>query len=256
MIALSAGSGRRGRHGAAGRTRGASPDAAEWWAELFPSRFYLELQRTGRPGEPEHVQRAIDLAAKTDLPVVASNDVRFLERRTSRPTRHACASRKARVLNDPPRARAYTDLQYLRSAEEMVELFADLPEALDNTVEIAKRCNLVLELDESRLPEFPVPKGRELTEWFRAQASEGLAAPACAHGAGQTGIEAPHYERRLSRELDVIIDMGFPGYFLIVADFINWARDNGIPVGPGRGSGAGSLVAYALRHHGPGPIGA
>ena len=246
LIALSAGL--AGEVGAAllARREGQAEDAAAWWAEQFPSRFYLELQCTGRPGEPEYIQRALDLAAKTDLPVVASNDVRFLEREDFDAHEARVCIHEGRVLNDPRRARAYTDQQYLRSAEEMAELFDDLPEALENTVEIAKRCNLVLELDESRLPEFPVPKGRELTEWFREQASEGLRGRLCATGRGQTAIEPEHYERRLARELDVIIDMGFPGYFLIVADFINWARDNGIPVGPGRGSGAGSLVAYAL----------
>jgi DNA polymerase-3 subunit alpha len=247
LIALSAGAaGEVGMALLAGREEQAR-SAAEWWAELFPNRFYLELHRTGRPGEPEHVQRAIDLAAKTDLPVVASNDVRFLERSDFEAHEARVCIQDSRVLNDPRRARAHTELQYLRPVEEMVELFADVPEALDNSVEIAKRCNLALELGESRLPEFPVPQGRELTEWFRAQASEGLQRRLAAHGEEQTGIEARYYERRLSRELDVIIDMGFPGYFLIVADFINWARDNGIPVGPGRGSGAGSLVAYALR---------
>ncbi len=229
------------------------PDQAEalarGWAELFPDAYYLELQRTGRPGEEEYLRGAVDLAAALDLPVVATNDVRFIERDDFEAHEARVCIHDGRTLDDPRRPRNYSEQQYLRTPEEMAELFADIPEALANTVEIAKRCTLELRLGENFLPNFPVPEGMDANSFLQAESRAGLARrlerildPEAADYAERK----KEYEDRLELELDVIIQMGFPGYFLIVADFIRWAKENGIPVGPGRGSGAGSLVAYAL----------
>jgi DNA polymerase-3 subunit alpha len=222
----------------------------ESWAEAFPGRFYLELCRTARPNEERYIDAAVDLAARLDLPVVATNDVRFLEREEFEAHEARACIHQGRVLDDPRRPREYSEQQYLRSAEEMQELFADLPAALENSVEIAKRCNLELTLGKNYLPDFPVPAGMSLEDYFSTQSRAGLkerlaAKPPSGRGTPAERIEV--YEKRLEMELQVIRDMGFPGYFLIVADFIQWAKANGIPVGPGRGSGAGSLVAYALK---------
>ncbi|HYM27269.1 MAG TPA: DNA polymerase III subunit alpha, partial [Steroidobacteraceae bacterium] len=213
----------------------------EGWLAVLPGRFYLELQRLGRPGEESYIAAAAALAARRGVPVVATNDVRFL-------TPAQFESHEARVcihdgalLADAGRVRRYTRQQYLRTPQEMAALFADIPEALANTVEVARRCSLVLKLGEVRLPQYPVPAGVSTEDFLRAQAARGLAARFAPVTPG-----AP-YRERLARELDVICHMGFAGYFLIVGDFIRWARANGVPVGPGRGSGAGSLVAYSLK---------
>ena len=223
--------------------------AALRWRSIFGDRYYLELVRTGRAGEEEYVRAAVDIAVRHGIPLVATNDVRFLEREefASHEARECIAAGK--VLADTKRARTVTEAQYLKSPAEMEALFADLPSALDNTLAIARRCNVTLKLGKPVLPDFPIPDGMTEDEFFRAQSREGLevrlaklydvAAP------DFSKIREP-YDARLERELDVIAGMGFPGYFLIVADFIRWARENGVPVGPGRGSGAGSLVAYAL----------
>jgi DNA polymerase III subunit alpha len=223
------------------RERGDAERALDAWLTLFPGRFYIELQRLGRAAEEAYIAAAVTLAARRGVPVVATNDVRFL-------TAAQFESHEARVcihdgalLADPGRVRRYTRQQYLRTAQEMAALFADLPEALSNSVEIARRCSLVLTLGEARLPQYPVPEGLTTEEFLRAEAARGLAARFAGVGAAPAG-----YGERLGRELDVICHMGFAGYFLIVADFIRWARNNGVPVGPGRGSGAGSLVAYSL----------
>ncbi len=212
---------------------------------LFPERYYLEVQRCGRPDDEPHLRAAVELAGTAGVPVVATNDVRFLARDDFEAHEARVCIHEGRTLDDPRRPRAYTDAQHLRTPEAMAELFADLPEALDNSVEIARRCNLELHLGQPSLPAFPVPDGAAEEVHLRRQAEAGLAArlarfhpddDACAAG----------YRERLERELGVIVQMGFAGYFLIVADFIRWARENDIPVGPGRGSGAGSLVAYSL----------
>ena len=285
------------------------------WLGLFGDRFYLEVQRTGRPGEAEYNDAAVHLAAEQGVPVVASNDVRFLHASDFEAHETRVCIHQGRVLDDPRRPRIYSEQQYLRSPQEMAELFADLPEALENTVEIAKRCTLELKLDSPSLPDFPVPEGVSLDDFFAAESRSGLterlrisppvvktaaveSKPTSANtslpprgravGEGATGggesdkaaavdLDRPHpnlpppgegtgsagsgsdlafqaatapgtqvYYERLETELSVIRQMGFAGYFLIVADFIRWAKANGIPVGPGRGSGAGSLVAYAL----------
>ncbi len=191
---------------------------------------------------------AVQLAAECDVPVVATNDVRFLRAEDYDAHEARVCIRERALLADPSRKRRFTREQYLRSPAEMAELFADIPAALANSVEIARRCSLPLKLGTSKLPVFP-DAGWQLPaeDYIRAQC-HGRARGA--HGA-RSWARAPRYPRttptRLARELDVIVTMGFAGYFLIVADFIRWARENGVPVGPGRGSGAGSLVAWALR---------
>lgn len=222
----------------------------EFWQHVFPQRFYLELQRTFRPGDEEHVHAATELAGRRQVPVVATNDVRFLQQEDFEAHETRVCIGEGRVLDDPRRPRLYSDQQYLKSPEEMAELFSDIPEALANTVEIARRCNIEIQLGTHFLPDFPVPEGMTIDEYFRHVSHEGLEERL------QTVLprETPDYESkrqvyldRLKFELDIIIQMGFPGYFLIVMDFIKWAKNNGVPVGPGRGSGAGSLVAYVLK---------
>ncbi|MEJ2601761.1 MAG: DNA polymerase III subunit alpha [Gammaproteobacteria bacterium] len=218
---------------------------SERWAALFPDRFYLEVTRTGRPGEDAWLAEAVRLGDRMGLPLVATNDVRFLRPEDFDAHEARVCIHQGRTLEDGDRPRDYSDRQYLRSAGEMAELFADLPEALDNTVEIARRCNVEIRLGESFLPEFPVPAGRSTEEeHLRAEAARGLWQKLAA--GDLAGGSRADYESRLDSELGVICSMGFPGYFLIVADFIRWARENGVPVGPGRGSGAGSLVAWVL----------
>ncbi len=223
---------------------------AQDWGELFPDSFYLELQRIGKQDESRYLSAAVDLAGVLDLPVVATNDVRFLKPEDFAAHEVRVCIHQGRVLDDSRRPRNYTEQQYLRSSEEMRELFADIPEALQNTVEIAKRCNVELTLGKNFLPDFPVPEGMTLDEFFAEAARKGLDERLQQHppfGEGTEDENRKVYEDRLQFELDVIIQMGFPGYFMIVADFIQWAKNHDIPVGPGRGSGAGSLVAYALK---------
>lgn len=221
---------------------------ARAWAQRFPDRYYLELQRDGRPECEHHVARATELAAELDLPVVATHPVEFLKRddHTAHEARVCIA--EGYVLADRRRPKAFTEEDYFKSQAEMAELFADIPEALENTLEIARRCNLTLELGKSKLPDFPTPGGMPLDDYLRQRAREGLAKRmAMLYPDEKLRAEKyPEYTARLELELDTIIQMGFPGYFLIVADFINWGKNNGVPVGPGRGSGAGSLVAYAI----------
>ncbi|PXX98194.1 DNA polymerase III subunit alpha [Halomonas sp. LBP4] len=235
----------------------------EEWNAAFPGRFYLELIRTGRPLEEECVHLSVDLALETGTPVVATNDVRFLEREDfwAHETRVSIGEGKA--LDDKRRERRYTEEQYLKSPEEMAELFADIPEALENSVMIAARCSVDVRLGEIFLPEFEIPEGMTRDEFFRKISHDGLTErldflfPADRYprdGAEYAEIDA-RYRKRLDFELDIIIQMGFPGYFLIVMDFIQWAKDNDVPVGPGRGSGAGSLVAYAQKITDLDPIG-
>ena len=219
------------------------------WQQLFPDSFYLELQRTGRPGDENYLHKAIDLAATAQVPVVATNDVHFLKASDFEAHEARVCINEGRTLDDPRRSREFTSQQYLRSAEEMQALFHDIPEALENSVEIARRCNIELELGNNYLPDFPVPAGMDMAGYFKKLAEEGLEQrflQIFASNAAALEREREKYAQRLDLEINVILEMGFPGYFLIVADFIRWAKANGIPVGPGRGSGAGSLVAYAL----------
>ncbi|MFM5181318.1 DNA polymerase III subunit alpha [Aeromonas veronii] len=214
----------------------------------FPDAYYLELLRTGRPDEEVYLHMAVAIATEFELPVVATNEVVFLNADDFDAHEIRVAIHDGYTLMDKRRPRRYSPQQYLRSQEEMCELFADIPEALENTVEIAKRCNVTVRLGEYFLPNFPT--GDMTTEDFLvAKSKEGLEErleflfpdPAV------RAERRPEYDERLDIELKVINQMGFPGYFLIVMEFIQWSKDNGIPVGPGRGSGAGSLVAYALK---------
>ncbi|HHH47058.1 MAG TPA: DNA polymerase III subunit alpha, partial [Thiotrichales bacterium] len=249
LIALSGG--RRGDVGAAlvAGDEALAERRLQHWLALFPDRFYLELQRTGRAGEAECNRGSVALAAALDVPVVATNDVRFLRPEDFEAHEVRVCIHEGRTLDDPHRPREYSEQQYLRSPQEMAELFSDIPEALENSVEIARRCNYRLSLGKHYLPDFPVPDGMSMDEYFRQQAREGLErrlAVLFPEDTPEREAKIAPYRERLETELDVIIQMGFPGYFLIVADFIQWAKANGVPVGPGRGSGAGSLVAYAL----------
>ena len=220
----------------------------EFWQTQFPDRFYLELQRTQRENEAVHIEQAVELAIAEQLPVVATNDVHFLKRSEFEAHEARVCIYEGRTLDDPRRPRRHTEEQYLRSADEMISLFSDLPEAIENTVEIAKRCNLELTLGENVLPDYPVPEGMTIEHFLEQQAQDGMRERLRLDFPDDTERQTKEseYNDRLQLELDVINKMGFPGYFLIVADFIRWAKQNGIPVGPGRGSGAGSLVAYAL----------
>ena len=219
-------------------------EVLESWCRVLPDRFYIELHRVGRPGEADYNAQAVALAAAHGVPVVATNDVRFLGKDDFYAHEARVCIAQGRTLDDPDRTRAYTQEQYLKSNDEMRQLFEELPEALDNSTEIAMRCNLEVDLGNVYLPNF------ELKEQTTAQAhlSE-CAKVGLAQRMTRMGISAadePQYHERLKLELDVICQMGFEGYFLIVADFIEWSKNQAIPVGPGRGSGAGSLVAFVL----------
>lgn len=219
----------------------------QYWQSLFPNRFYLELQRTGRPREEQYIQAALTLAEETATPVVATNDVRFLSSDDFEAHEARVCIHDGYVLHDSRRPRLYTEEQYLRTPEEMCALFSDIPEAIENTVEIAKRCNLSLTLGKNYLPNFPVPEGMTVETYLEDVSQKGLEDRLNILFGDKINEHRAAYDERLKIELDVINQMGFPGYFLIVADFIQWSKNNGIPVGPGRGSGAGSLVAYALK---------
>ncbi|MEJ2593278.1 MAG: DNA polymerase III subunit alpha, partial [Candidatus Thiodiazotropha sp.] len=250
LIALSA-----GRHGDVGRAllAGNHAEAEQLlgqWLELFGDRYYLELHRTGRPDEERCLHDSVALAADYGVPVVATNDVHFLQADDFDAHEIRVCIHEGRTLDDPRRPKNYSEQQYLRTPEEMQALFADIPEALENTVEIARRCTIELTLGKNFLPDFPIPEGMTIDEYLAAESRKGLEwrlARTFDAGAPDFAEKRKVYDERLQIELDVINSMGFPGYFLIVADFIQWAKDNDIPVGPGRGSGAGSLVAYALK---------
>ena len=218
-------------------------------AERFPHRFYLELQRAGRADDEAHVAAAVQLAARLRLPVVATHPVQFATADDYEAHEARVCIAEGEILGNPRRVRRFTPQQYFKSTAEMQALFADLPSALANAVEIARRCSLTLVLGKPQLPDFPVPQGHTVETYFRQTSIDGLE-ERLAHlypDAAQRAAERPRYLERLEFEIDTILKMGFPGYFLIVGDFINWAKNNGCPVGPGRGSGAGSLVAYALK---------
>lgn len=233
----------------AGKAQLAESLLKEWMSD-YPDRFYIELQRTGRENEGFYLEEAVKLATQLECPVVATNDVRFLDEDQFEVHEARVCIGEGRTLDDPRRERRYSEQQYLRSQEEMIELFKDIPEAIQNTVEIAKRCNLEIQLGKYFLPEYPIPDGLTENEFFEKICYEGLDWRLDRIlDKNDAGYEAKRQEYldRLKFELDIIIQMGFPGYFLIVMDFIQWAKDHDIPVGPGRGSGAGSLVAYSLK---------
>ena len=253
LIALSG-----GQYGEVGRTLlGTRPERAatvlDEWLIRFPQRFYLELHRVGWPEEGDYLDEAVRLAATRSVPVVATNPVRFLDpdnHREDEPNDFEAHEvrvciQQGKTLNDPRRSRDYTEHQYLKSPQEMEDLFSDLPEALSNSVEIARRCSFELELDRPCLPDFKVPDENSAADYLREMTLRGLGKRGVSPK-GNGAIPFSDYRARLEIELDVICEMGFEGYFLIVADFCGWAREKRIPVGPGRGSGAGSLAAFAL----------
>ena len=252
LIALSG-----GIHGDIGRAlvAGHAEQAAErlqQWQDIFGDRFYIELARTGRSAEEDYVQQAVSLAAASGTPVVASNDVRFLHAEDFNAHEARVCIQEGRSLGDSDRPGRYSEHQYFKSGSDMSSLFEDIPEALSNSLEIAKRCSLDLKFGETFLPAFPVPQGQTTEAYLESESKSGLQqfldkkfAKDSIPSAKRDVVATP-YRSRLSDEITVICDMGFAGYFLIVADFIRWAKQQRIPVGPGRGSGAGSLVAYVL----------
>ena len=222
--------------------------AAGVLAERFDDRFYLEVQRTGRENEETCLRGAVALAERLELPTVATNEACFLASEDFEAHETRVCIHEGKVVNDPRRPRRYSAEQHLKGPEDMAQLFADLPEALANSVEIAKRCTLELELDKPQLPDYPVPKGESLESFLAKAAEKGLAERLEELRAlNAYALDKSAYRDRLADELRIINQTGFPGYFLVVMEFIAWAKEQGIPVGPGRGSGAGSLVAYALR---------
>ena len=217
------------------------------WQSLCGDRFYLEVQRTGRAGEAACSDAVMELARAQGVPAVATNEVRFLTREEFEAHEARVCIREGALLADASRPRRYSEEQYLKTPAQMLELFADAPELLANSVEIAKRCSLEIKLGSSMLPAYPVPAGSTTEDFLRQEAQRGLAMRLDeARSKSAKAPDAEGYDARLALELGVICSMGFAGYFLIVADFIRWAREHGVPVGPGRGSGAGSLVAFVL----------
>ncbi len=218
-------------------------------ASAFPHRFYLEVQRAGRADDEAHVAATVQLAAQLHLPVVATHPIQFLTEDDYEAHEARVCISEGEILGNQRRVRKFTREQCFKTSEQMQALFADIPSAIANSVEIARRCNLTLQLGKPRLPDFPTPNGMPMEEYFRFASHEGLK-ERLVHlypDEAQREKETPRYVERLEFEINTILKMGFPGYFLIVGDFINWAKNNGCPVGPGRGSGAGSLVAYALK---------
>jgi len=245
-----------GRSGAIGKALIANDVASAYeiarsFSKLFPDRFYIEIQRTGRKDEVFYNEQVVALAEELKLPLVATNDVRFLEKTDFDAHEARVCIHQGFSLADPRRSKEYSAEQYLRSADEMTSLFKDLPQALENTVQISLRCTTKLDLGNNYLPNFPIPDGSSVEKYLSTLSKKGLEERLALifRDKPQEFIDNARipYDERLQIELDVINNMGFPGYFLIVADFIQWAKQNGVPVGPGRGSGAGSLVAYALK---------
>ncbi len=221
---------------------------AKVWADYFPNSFYIEIQRAGHPQDEAQLHGAVHLANELKLPVVATHSIQFMKRSDFTAHEARVCIAEGEILANPKRVKKFSPEQYFKSQAEMHELFSDLPAAITNSVEIAKRCNLSLTLGKPQLPDFPVPAGMTLDDYLMEKAMEGLSKHLIHLYPDEAERERQraNYEVRLKFEARTISQMGFPGYFLIVADFINWAKNNGVPVGPGRGSGAGSLVAYSL----------
>jgi len=248
LIALSgAGHGDVGMALASGNAEGARA-AATAWAEDFPGAYYIEVQRVDPAADEPAVRSAASLASRMGLAVVATHPVQFVHAADYRAHEARVCIAQGYVLGDSRRPREFRPSQYFKTQAEMAQLFADMPQALENSVEIARRCAFEFTLGKSRLPDFPTPDGSSIEDYLRAQARAGLARrlDALYPDAVVRQQREPAYRERLEFEAGTIIQMGFAGYFLIVADFINWAKTHGVPVGPGRGSGAGSLVAYSL----------
>ena len=227
----------------------AAADFALRLAGIYPHRFYLEIQRAGRVDDEVCTIATVQLAARLKLPVVATQPVQFTEVDDYEAHEARVCISDGEILGNQRRVRKFTREQYFKTAAQMEALFADVPSAITNTVEIARRCSLVLDLGKPQLPDFPTPDKMPMPDYFRLTSFEGLE-HRLEHlypDAAKRDKQRPRYVERLEFEINTILKMGFPGYFLIVGDFINWAKNNGCPVGPGRGSGAGSLVAYALK---------
>ena len=245
-----------GRYGPIGqlllRRSGQAIEQAEQWARqyqsVFGDRFYLEVHRAGFDDDELLIRQTIGLAVRADIAVVATHPIQFLKPEDFRSHEAKVCIARGETLADPRRSRDFTAEQYLKSQQQMESLFADIPAAIQNTVHIAQRCNLTLQLGTPQLPDFPTPNSESLDIYLRQASQDGLGIRLAQRFSDPVvrAQRAPEYEARLALECDTIIQMGFPGYFLIVADFINWAKSHGVPVGPGRGSGAGSLVAYCL----------
>lgn len=250
LIALSAAAeGDVGRALAAGRVEQAQARLRAWM-DLFPDRYYLELHRTGRPGGERLLHRTVELATELGCPVVATNDVRFLAEDEFEAHEVRVCIHEGRILDDARRPRNYSAAQYLKTPAQMVELFSDIPEAVENSLLIAQRCNVDIELGKNYLPEYPVPEGQTAEAFFVQVSQDGLGERLLTileQNQSDYAELRQRYQDRLDFELGVINRMGFAGYFLIVMEFIQWAKEHNIPVGPGRGSGAASLVAYALK---------
>jgi len=212
------------------------------WKSIFKDRYYMSVQRTDRPSDESLLNLIIDLGLEVEVPIVATNDVQFLDKNEYEAHEARICIAEGGLLDDARRAKNFSNHQYLKTSEEMALLFEDYPQVIENSSEIAKRCNLHFELFEKNyLPVFPTPEGMSIADFFSQESKKGLEVRL-------EGLEVDKkiYNERLNFELSVILEMEFPGYFLIVSDFIRWAKEHGIPVGPGRGSGAGSLVAWAL----------
>jgi DNA polymerase-3 subunit alpha len=231
-------------------TKKADALLAEWLA-VFDDRVYLAVKRTQRPNEDRFIEQAIRLSNAYQIPMIAHNDVRFLTQDDFEAHEARVCIASSHVLGDPNRPRDYSPEQYLKTQAQMTELFSDIPAVIDNTIDLAKRCNVTLTLGINVLPEFPIPEGDTIETFFRRTSQDGLEKrleklyPPAQRGDDWAEVRKP-YDERLEFEINTILSMGFPGYFLIVMDFIRWAKANDVPVGPGRGSGAGSLVAYSL----------
>src|SRR5437763_5933498 len=217
---------------------------ARYWAERFPGRYYIEIQRAGQVNGEALLARSVALASRLRLPVVASHPVQFMEASDFKAHEARVCIAQGYLLGDQRRPRLFTPEQWFKSQDDMARLFADAPQALENSVEIARRCNLDIQLGRTRLPAFPTPPGVTLDEHLAREARAGLERRMSALALDE--VARTRHRKRVEFEIGTIVQMGFAGYFLIVADFINWARSHAVPVGPGRGSGAGSLVAYSL----------
>jgi DNA polymerase-3 subunit alpha len=249
LIALSgADGGLVGQALLAGDTRRAAL-AAQRLASVFPGRFYLEVQRGGLSTQEAHVRAVVPLAAELQLPVVATHPAQFLTPDDFEAHEARVCIAEGETLGNPRRIKRFSREQYFKSQAQMEALFADVPSAIANTLEIARRCSLTLVLGKPQLPDFPTPDGQPIADYFRQASFDGLEdrLKLLFPDAAQRDAVRPRYVERLEFEINTILKMGFPGYFLIVSDFILWAKNNGCPVGPGRGSGAGSLVAYVLK---------
>ncbi|MFN7219650.1 MAG: DNA polymerase III subunit alpha, partial [Burkholderiales bacterium] len=230
-----------------GDTKRAISLANEWAAD-FPDAFYLEVQRAGHSHDEPHLAATLNLASVTGLPVVATHPIQFMAPEDFKAHEARVCIARGEVLGDKRRSQDFTADQYFKSSDEMAALFADVPEALENAVEIAKRCHFEFSLGKPMLPKFPTPNGESIEAYLLDSARAGLERRLVTlyPDSATRDAQRPRYMQRLEFEVQTIVKMGFPGYFLIVADFIGWAKNNGVPVGPGRGSGAGSLVAYSL----------